>query len=282
MYLLSTASADIGFEAKNLVGSQRYGFIYLVAFWLVYLEAPRSRAARITRYAMLLVLVSGLLLTFSRSSVVALLVPAALFALSSHGGWLRRPNLSGVLKVGATIVGVTALILVVQQMVPIAFLYLGERLFGLLSDSDVVVTRLLDPRESEGTRVLLARQILDFVASNPLIGSGYLGVWVLPRAAEHSAHNQYLDVLFRTGLLGFTAYAYLILRIVMYLARFQRPLFWGFMSVLVYGLFHETFKESQGAFVLAFLLGMMAQAATATVGGTVPAVITTPTVAAAT
>ena len=33
----------------------------------------------------------------------------------------------------------------------------------------------------------------------------------------------------------------------------------GGFGVLIYGLFHETFKLSQGAFVLAFLLGMMNQ-----------------------
>jgi hypothetical protein len=31
------------------------------------------------------------------------------------------------------------------------------------------------------------------------------------------------------------------------------------LSAAVYGLFHETFKESQGGFVYAFLIGMMAQ-----------------------
>ena len=32
------------------------------------------------------------------------------------------------------------------------------------------------------------------------------------------------------------------------------------ISILVYGFFHETFKMSQGAFILAFVLGMMVTA----------------------
>src|SRR5258706_214962 len=37
IYVFSTSGgASLGFEAKNIVGSQRYGFIYLMAFWILY------------------------------------------------------------------------------------------------------------------------------------------------------------------------------------------------------------------------------------------------------
>src|SRR5262249_44806190 len=64
----------------------------------------------------------------------------------------------------------------------------------------------------------------------------------------------------RTGVLGFTAYASVLFLIVRYLAKAQRAMYWGFIGVLFYGLFHETFKESQGACLLAFLIGVLAQA----------------------
>jgi hypothetical protein len=34
-------------------------------------------------------------------------------------------------------------------------------------------------------------------------------------------------------------------------------LFWGYIGVIIYGFFHETFKESHGGFILAFLIGML-------------------------
>jgi O-antigen ligase len=94
---------------------------------------------------------------------------------------------------------------------------------------------------------------------NPLTGSGYLGVWIFEDDLFGSAHNQYADVLFRTGLFGFIAYLYMLYLLLRYLFTKDRALFWGLVSVLIYSLLHETFKESQGEFVLAILLGMMSQ-----------------------
>ena len=92
-----------------------------------------------------------------------------------------------------------------------------------------------------------------------LTGAGYLGPWVLRDSAFGSAHSQYTDVLFRTGVIGLLLYLGILVGLMRYLWRSHEGLFWGVASVLVYGLFHETFKESQGAFVIAFLVGLMAQ-----------------------
>ena len=51
----------------------------------------------------------------------------------------------------------------------------------------------------------------------------------------------------------------ILVAVMRHLKRAHEGLFWGVFAVLVYGLFHETFKESQGGFVAAFLIGMMAQ-----------------------
>jgi hypothetical protein len=118
---------------------------------------------------------------------------------------------------------------------------------------------------SGGTRIYIWSNIVKFVAQNPSMGSGYLGVWILNLFGHWSgsAHNQYLDVLFRVGVIGFIIYVYLLYRIVRCLHYSYPALCWGFIGVLVYGIFHETFKESHGAFVLAFLLGAMSQVASA-------------------
>src|SRR2546425_8156720 len=36
-------ASSLGFEAKDLLGSQRFGFIYVLAIWLAYLDEHRGR-----------------------------------------------------------------------------------------------------------------------------------------------------------------------------------------------------------------------------------------------
>jgi O-antigen ligase len=70
-----------------------------------------------------------------------------------------------------------------------------------------------------------------------------------------SAHSQYMDVFFRTGFFGLFIYMTLIFFILKEMYLKDKGLFFGFVSILVYGMFHETFKESQGGFIFAFFLG---------------------------
>jgi O-antigen ligase len=254
-----SAIRAVGFEAKDLVGSQRFGFIYLMAFWLAYLDSQQKALLGVLRYPVLLVLMAGLLLTFSRSSIVALLAVLAIFAFVRHGAWLRNVTVKGVLSAVSTLLGVVVIVVVLFQLFPIAFEFFNVRLFTFFSNENAVVAALDDTSSSEGTRLFIAMNVIEFVARNPLTGSGFLGVWSIPNFPAGSAHGQYVDVLFRTGFVGVLLYLSILLGLLRHLRRHEEALFWGVLSVCVYGLFHETFKESQGAFVLAFLIGMMAQ-----------------------
>jgi len=257
---LASTNAVLGFEAKNLVGTQRVGYIYLFAFWLVYLDRQQREFWGIARYPILVLLAGGLLLTFSRSSVVALLASAGLFALARQGGWLKRLDVRSVANAVMTVAGVAIVAALLYQVFPLAFRFFSVRLFGLFADQDQLITALVDPGTSEGTRLYIAFEILEFVVRNPVTGSGYLGPWALRDELFGSAHNQYLDVLFRTGPAGFILYVGMLIAIMRHLKRSQEALYWGMVAALVYGLFHETFKESQGAFIFAVLVGMAAQA----------------------
>ena len=87
---------------------------------------------------------------------------------------------------------------------------------------------------------------------------GKLIEWIILDDGIGSAHGQYNDVLFRTGFIGLGIYLYVLQKLGSYLYKIDLGLFLGFIGVLVFGLFHETFKVSHGAFVLAFLIGMWA------------------------
>ena len=103
-----------------------------------------------------------------------------------------------------------------------------------------------DPRDSIGYRIIIFKEIANFVAHNPFMGSAFLGCWVMFFNLSCSTHNQYSDVLFRVGLFGFFIYIYLSFRILKYLRTTNRDLFFGLVGILIYGVVHETFKLSHG------------------------------------
>jgi hypothetical protein len=255
--LLLTSQRIVGFEAKDLIGTQRFGFIYLIAFWLVYLDPQQKKLLRALRYPVLAVLAAGLLLTFSRSSIVALLLSYLCFGIVRYYHGLANLSVRALMNGIMTTLGIAILVMLLFTLFPVAFDFFNARLLTLFTSEDRLLLALDDASSSEGTRLMIAMQVLDFVGRNPLTGSGYLGVWILRSVG--SAHGQYVDVLFRTGFIGLTIYLCILFGLMRYLRKEQEALFWGVFSVIVYGLFHETFKESHGDFILAFLVGLMAQ-----------------------
>ena len=198
-----------------------------------------------------------MLLTFSRGAIVALIGSVLLYALVHHSRWIMRPTGRGLR--GAA--GALALALVVggilRLFLPTTFDFFTERLFRV----DSALAEVANPEASGGVRVELAKMSLRYAGEHLLTGSGYLGVWIIPDApaGANSAHNQFTDVLFRTGVLGLAIYLYLLARTVRYLHREHPALCWGLVSTLIFCFFHDIFKESGGAFVLAFLFGLLAQ-----------------------
>ena len=85
-----------------------------------------------------------------------------------------------------------------------------------------------------------------------------MGIWILFEDRVGSAHGQFNDVLFRTGIIGLFVYLFLLYKLGKFLLHNHMGLCLGFIGIIVYGLFHETFKLSHGAFVLAFLFGLYA------------------------
>lgn len=252
-----------GEDEKNAIGSQRIGFLYLIAFWLIY----ASRAGRALslpsfwRAAALGILLVGLLLTFSRSSLVALAVSVLAFYFAEVMRFLVKPTPEKCWQIGERLIFLTVLSFLVYQAFPGIFDFFYERLIEWIIDPEVRDADLDDPEASGGTRAVIARAVLDFVSQHPLTGSGFLGIWIATKDFVGSAHNQYLDVLFRTGFLGFALYVWIILSVAWMLFKRDQALFWGFLGCLFYGVFHETFKESHGAFLLAFFVGLQSSKA---------------------
>lgn len=246
---------EIGFAAKGEVGSQRFGFIYVMAIWILFLD-KRLKNLLITIIVLFIIIV-GLLLTFSRSGIVSLALSGSLFLMFSLYKWFHKPNLSGIFKIGFFIILSIFFYNILYIKFPLLFDFFNERLIQFLSGNSNEQLDLTNTDSSEGYRILMIKNAIKFVLFNPITGAGFLGIWVISEDLSGSAHNQYLDILFRTGIIGFLIYIYLLSRIFFKLKKIDISLFWGFVAVLFYGFVHETFKLSHGAFVLAFFFSLI-------------------------
>jgi hypothetical protein len=70
---ISIDGNNLAHYAKGLLGSQRTGFIYLVGFWIIILFKTQNSALKIVKFLAAYVVLAGLFLTYSRSSILGLI-----------------------------------------------------------------------------------------------------------------------------------------------------------------------------------------------------------------
>ncbi len=248
--LLIGGLVSMAAEAKDEIGSQRVGFIYIVALWTLfayYFESTKRFGWVLLWGA--LVVVAGLILTFSRASIVALMGSIIIYLLLDGA---KNSFYSRILRIGYLITLSATVGFVIYLYVPAIYDFFDERLFSFIA-SGAVLENMVVSETSEGTRIAIWTEILNYITSNPLTGSGFLGTWSV-NSLYGSAHNQYFDTLLRLGLFGFAVYLFILIRIGKRLMRSDMALFAGYAGLLLYGLFHETFKEPAGALILSFLM----------------------------
>ena len=249
----------LGFAAKNQVGNQRYGFLYIIGFWLVFFFNSNSIILKLLKIPLLVIIFLGILLTFSRASIVGLIGSGLAFLIVIFGSKIKlTPRNLGIFSLYGIGIGIVIAFSGIYEYLALPFEYFADKLFTFRSSDGSSNFNLTNAASSSGYRIFLIKSILQYVASSPLFGSGYLGIWIILDDGIGSAHGQFNDILFRTGFIGLGIYIYLLLKLGIFLYRVDLGLFLGFIGVLFFGLFHETFKVSHGAFVFAFMIGMWA------------------------
>nr|WP_255490955.1 O-antigen ligase family protein [Spartinivicinus marinus] len=200
------------------------------------------------------IVVIGVFLTFSRASVVSLVFSYILyvfFLIISNKYDINKTIVYFLYSIFVSVL----IILMLFFLFPMVAEFFSLRLFQFLSNFDSIEENISNSATSEGTRFAIWKYTVIYVLNSPFFGSGYLGIWAI-QDNFGSVHNQYFDVLLRTGILGFLIYIYMLLKIGKKLYRNRQSMFFGYVGVIVFGLFHETFKESQGLFILSFILLM--------------------------
>ena len=254
--LLERISIDSLLDLKVHVGSQRYGFILCLGFFICLLSDKLivNKWILLQRIIFCSFIFIGELLTFSRSTIV-----------SHLGGFLFIVVLVLFVK--------KERFRLVYSIVPLVLGAFVFAAFQIYLDLDILkyyhitliepnldftmISSLVggDARTSEGFRYHIFACILEYLATHPLLGSCYKGIYLVIEEYKTfgSTHNQYTDIFLRTGFLGGALWLFLIYRVFRFCRR-DRGLQVGLVAILVYGLFHETFKQSQGSFVFAMLL----------------------------
>lgn len=251
--LVAYGLVQSAFEAKDEVGSQRYGFFLIFSFWVALgvIGTERQLGRMLLPFTLLLIF-AGAVLTFSRATYVSMLFSLIIY-LGIHEGRfsiLRVITLRSV----AMLSFVGGLVYIAaEQLFPSIYLFVYERLIDFFV-SGRVFDHIDDSETSEGTRFRIWGAILNYVLMNPLTGSGFLGSWAIVQDTG-SAHNQYMDILLRQGFLGFGLFIILLWQVWRRLIRRSRLLASAYGGILVYGFFHETIKEPIGGLLIAVLFG---------------------------
>jgi hypothetical protein len=258
--IVSFFDVQMSSNIKEGVGSTRFGFIYLMAFWILLFDLKEKKITtkKIFTTICLIIVTIGIFLTFSRSSIVAFLASLFLFSLIHFFNSIRKLNIKAFMKIIFGILAMFITLMLIQEYMPFVFEYYMRSLINPLLDSNLYQSIFI-PNSSEGIRLIRLLEVIDFVSLNPFTGSGYLGVWTVSVTGSGSTHGQLSDVLLRVGFFGFALYLYFGICLLWFLWRYYKSFFWGLLSVLIYGFFHETFKEPHGAFILAFLFGVYSQ-----------------------
>ncbi len=252
------AGNDLLSSAKGQIGSQRFGFVYLFAGAIVFGLKIKGSLNKILQFLSFSVILSGIFLTYNRLSFVGIIIVTLFLILSNFTS--NNKNF-GIYQIKL----VTASFLLTSFLFFNSIEFYKDRIVSytinyFMTEHDQGVNlkaptfSTIDETSALGYRVILWNDVYDYMLKdfNILTGSGFLGVWSMD-SKYGSAHNQYVDVFYRVGIIFFIWYLIITLRILFYLFKMDKALFAGFLAVVVYGIFHETYKLSHGAFIFSFL-----------------------------
>lgn len=233
---------------KGLLGDQRTAVVTIIGFSIFFY---RMLKFRLGYFDILFFIISsvGVMLTFSRAAFLAATFAAcyAVFVTFS-----RRLLLKGM---------ILPVIVVVFMLWSMDFLlvFYEKFLFEKVLSGDFVKNFFEHPGSSEGARLVFWENNLNYLLQNPLLGSGYLGTWILYDDLQGSSHSDYFDRALRLGIPLFTFYMYLLCRVGLYLHRHHQDFFAGYFACIVFGFFHEAFAISTGAVFLSMCLALYSQ-----------------------
>ncbi len=181
-------------------------------------------------------------ITFTRSLYISLLIPTMIIIVKKYSKSLGYFFLNFRFKP-------TSLIIFVGNLFLIYFLILSENpiksllvnLVKLLNSYDVFGDQnisLLGASEQE--RVLRFYQTINIFLQYPIFGSGFKGIYQFSDLG--STHNQYTDILLRTGITGIIIQGYLVYYIYVSYKNDYDFIVPVIFAILLFSFFNESVK----------------------------------------
>lgn len=262
-------------DLKGNFGSMRNGIYYLISICILYFDNKcqikishffsrflKNKFVSFSFYfALYTLFVCGFLLTFSRTTYIAsfFLILIILFDLFKKlkSTRLRFISKKTILKFVYISILFLALSIIFKKFVDfnifdIIFTFINQYIFNIPSFFE----RTQFINSSEGYRLNIFFDVIKNTFDSPLIGTSYLGYWFILGKESGSAHSQHLDILMKTGLLGFFTYIYLNLIIFKRIFLIDKSIYYGLFIALVFGVFSETFRYGGLSFVLAVIISL--------------------------
>jgi hypothetical protein len=250
--ILQNSSAPLDLELiKNSIGSQRSGFIIVSSFWYLILGTDYKSTLVLNKELktiLAIIIAAGCLLTFSRSTLISLLGGFLAYIVISIS-LPRKLSIRSMTKLFPLIIAILLIFILLCGAFHNVFDFYMQR-FELLGSSSPNTSSDMG---SVGTRLYISDLALSLNPYLTFFGNNFRGISTLLPSIG-SAHNQYLDVYFRVGFLGLIAYISQLCAIFIAFAKKNKNLLPGYISVLIYGFMHETFREPQGSALFALLL----------------------------
>jgi O-antigen ligase len=255
--LISYGELSNVLKLKGEIGGQRRVMIHLMAFfWLLsqFLFEKKSKLIKCALIIFIFLSFSGIMLSFTRSGILAVLL--TLLALC-----FRHINFRYLFKIHNLFYLIILLIFYnfFADYLDLFYSFFKLTFLDQLGSGQLSTNFLNKDNSSEGTRAQIWIEILNYVLKNPFWGSGFLGYWILSPDLIGSSHSDYFDRLLRFGIPLFFLYACILIRILNYLRHNFSGFYYGYVSILIFGIFHEAFAISSGAVILSFLMGLYSQ-----------------------
>ena len=229
---------------------QRYPFMVAISFLYVFTKSNK------TKYDVLsiLILLLCILVTFTRSLYLAIIIPSFIFSLKKlyYNFSLFAKSIS--LKMSIFFVPIAFVGIIYY------FINFETTLTKLISESFTIIFNFINNQNtitvardssSEGMRVFRWLFSFDLFLKYPLFGTGFRGIYQFSDMG--SVHSQYFDVLLRSGITGFAIQAYLFLNIYNSYKKHYNYISYVILGILIFGIFNESIKQIFAAFFI-FLL----------------------------
>lgn len=189
--------------------------------------------------------------TFTRSAYLALASGILLYFITNIFPLSRKKIAVFTIKIIPLIL-ISIFLISNSEIVSVAISSIFER----TTDAFVDFFNNAPKSGSDAERTAIVSTVLELAKDYWLTGTGFGGIHLFTDSIG-SAHNQYLDTLLKTGIIGLSFMIYIFIKLLRYSFHQDKALFAGIFSLMVYGLFNATYQQPYIMLLLFSLLSFI-------------------------